>query len=232
MRVQPSIVEQATHNNRVKKGAFMKMKRGLYAVTFATMVGFGFSADASPITFVNYGQSDGITANLIQPNVNSTPGALNEVGQPTPLPANGMSNAGWDPFGTSDLTHNWINIGSPGVSLTFNLADLASSIRNNVLFLVWGSPNGDNTVTFNDGGSLTTSDLGPVANSPNNPSGYILGLNFSPNATSVTFSTHETAFEFAFTSPVPEASTWAMMILGFLGVGFMAYRKKSSLRFA
>jgi hypothetical protein len=35
---------------------------------------------------------------------------------------------------------------------------------------------------------------------------------------------------------VPEASTWAMMILGFCGIGFMAYRKKqgeaSSFRFA
>ncbi len=29
------------------------------------------------------------------------------------------------------------------------------------------------------------------------------------------------------TQPVPEASTWAMMILGFFGVGCMAYRRKS-----
>ena len=28
-------------------------------------------------------------------------------------------------------------------------------------------------------------------------------------------------------SPVPEPSTWAMMILGFAGIGFMAYRRKS-----
>ena len=37
-----------------------------------------------------------------------------------------------------------------------------------------------------------------------------------------------------FAAPVPEASTWAMMILGFLGVGAMAYRRKSgvSLRIA
>jgi hypothetical protein len=28
-------------------------------------------------------------------------------------------------------------------------------------------------------------------------------------------------------SAVPEASTWAMMILGFLGIGFIAYRRKS-----
>lgn len=33
-------------------------------------------------------------------------------------------------------------------------------------------------------------------------------------------------------SAVPEPSTWAMMILGFLGVGFVAYRKKNALRFA
>ena len=28
---------------------------------------------------------------------------------------------------------------------------------------------------------------------------------------------------------VPEPSTWAMMILGFAGIGFMAYRRKSKL---
>ena len=31
---------------------------------------------------------------------------------------------------------------------------------------------------------------------------------------------------------VPEPSTWAMMILGFLGVGFMSYRKRTTVRFA
>jgi hypothetical protein len=30
------------------------------------------------------------------------------------------------------------------------------------------------------------------------------------------------------TTAVPETSTWAMMILGFLGVGYMAYRRKNS----
>lgn len=30
-------------------------------------------------------------------------------------------------------------------------------------------------------------------------------------------------------SAVPETSTWAMMVLGFTGVGFMAYRRKSKL---
>jgi hypothetical protein len=29
------------------------------------------------------------------------------------------------------------------------------------------------------------------------------------------------------TTPIPEPSTWAMMLLGFAGIGFMAYRRKS-----
>lgn len=35
-----------------------------------------------------------------------------------------------------------------------------------------------------------------------------------------------------FATAAPEPSTWAMMILGFAGIGFMAYRKKNRLRFA
>jgi hypothetical protein len=37
---------------------------------------------------------------------------------------------------------------------------------------------------------------------------------------------------FAIASAVPEPSTWAMMILGFVGVGFMTYRRKTNVRFA
>jgi hypothetical protein len=32
----------------------------------------------------------------------------------------------------------------------------------------------------------------------------------------------------ALTAAVPEPSTWAMMILGFAGIGFMAYRRKQN----
>ena len=43
-------------------------------------------------------------------------------------------------------------------------------------------------------------------------------IDFSPASLSVT-------------AGVPEPSTWAMMILGFLGIGFMAYRRKSPSAF-
>jgi hypothetical protein len=35
-----------------------------------------------------------------------------------------------------------------------------------------------------------------------------------------------TGFQTLSVSAVPEPSTWAMMILGFAGVGFMAYRRR------
>jgi hypothetical protein len=35
--------------------------------------------------------------------------------------------------------------------------------------------------------------------------------------------------KFTISSAVPEPATWTMMILGFLGVGFVAYRRKSGL---
>ncbi len=38
--------------------------------------------------------------------------------------------------------------------------------------------------------------------------------------------------QFTVTAAVPEPGTWAMMILGFAGIGFLAYRRKSQVRFA
>ena len=46
------------------------------------------------------------------------------------------------------------------------------------------------------------------------------------------FKIYDTQFSVTIASPVPEPSTWAMMILGFAGVGFMAYRRRSQLRVA
>ena len=71
---------------------------------------------------------------------------------------------------------------------------------------------------------------------------YLKIKNLAP-FTSATFSdgaNDSNAFEFLVgqantVTSVPEPSTWAMLILGFAGVGFMAYRRKNqgaSFRFA
>jgi hypothetical protein len=88
-------------------------------------------------------------------------------------------------------------------------------------------------------GQQLVSAFGPfdVGNNQN-PAGYLISfvLTGLGGFDSVKFSTGDTAFEFAFTaSPnltvtpaVPEPSTWAMMIAGFAGVGFVSYRQKSN----
>ncbi|MGA7015652.1 MAG: PEPxxWA-CTERM sorting domain-containing protein, partial [Pseudolabrys sp.] len=63
--------------------------------------------------------------------------------------------------------------------------------------------NGTGTFSFTCTGCTTASTLSDVA------------ISFGTNGFSVP----------ATVSAVPEPSTWAMMILGFFGIGFMAYRR-------
>jgi hypothetical protein len=49
----------------------------------------------------------------------------------------------------------------------------------------------------------------------------------SPNGLNGAVISNITVDDLGATSAVPEPSTWAMMILGFAGIGFMAYRRKS-----
>jgi PEP-CTERM motif len=66
-----------------------------------------------------------------------------------------------------------------------------------------------------------------LALDPNNATDFVTQLTF-------TGSGNFTGTMTPITTAVPEPSTWAMMILGFLGIGFMGYRRKSqmSLRLA
>ncbi len=53
-------------------------------------------------------------------------------------------------------------------------------------------------------------------------------LVFQPGDGGTTAAQGDFAFVSLTVSAVPEPSTWAMMILGFFGVGFMAYRRKAT----
>jgi hypothetical protein len=57
---------------------------------------------------------------------------------------------------------------------------------------------------------------------PNNPVAFVTALTFEGTGTFT-----GTMMPVTISTDVPEPSTWAMMILGFAGVGFMAYRRKS-----
>jgi len=56
---------------------------------------------------------------------------------------------------------------------------------------------------------------------------YILKLQ-EPNQRLCRYRVNFVGCACASVSPVPEPSTWAMMIVGFAGLGFMAYRRKQN----
>jgi hypothetical protein len=76
-----------------------------------------------------------------------------------------------------------------------------------------------------------------VAAATGSPTSFDLTTSFTNvvfNASAIGQNADITGSVTSFTAAVPESSTWAMMILGFFGVGFMAYRRKSggpTLRF-
>jgi hypothetical protein len=108
------------------------------------------------------------------------------------------------------------------------------------LAIYWGSIDGDPGGNLNsfavtmDGYTLTGKDLvmmgahdgGSQTDPLSNELVRIAGLG---PFTTATFSSTNNAFEFSIV-PVPEASTWAMMALGFAGLGYAAFRRSTKGR--
>jgi len=101
--------------------------------------------------------------------------------------------------------------------------------------LYWGSIDQYNSITITDssGSHVVDSNTFAILNPANGDQGLqgSAYVNIFDNLaiTGITFFSDHQAFEFdnlTVSSAVPETSTWAMMILGFFGVGFMAYRRK------
>jgi hypothetical protein len=137
------------------------------------------------------------------------------------------------PLPGSVSTSNYLSIGTGGSETISFLTP------QNTFGLYWGSVDTFNTLTFSNGLVVTGATIALLFPSGSqidfNANGYIQFTELDP-FTSVTFTSNGNAFEVdnvsaGFITPVPEPSTWAMMILGFMGVGFMAYRRKSSSSF-
>jgi hypothetical protein len=106
----------------------------------------------------------------------------------------------------------------------------------NYVGLYWGSIDGYNSLIVTDASGdhvVNAANYGSVLTPPNGDQGAdgSLYINiFTDSAiTKLTFFSNQAAFEFdnLTVAAVPEASTWAMMILGFLGLGFLGYRKSA-----
>jgi hypothetical protein len=137
-------------------------------------------------------------------------------------------------MGTSTTTGTTYMAVEGGGSETVTFATPQTSIA-----IYWGSIDGtaQNTNSFAvsiDGYTLTGADLvalGAAANgSQTDPKANqlvtITGLGAFNTAT---FTSTGNAFEFSIAG-VPEASTWAMMTLGFAGLGYAAFRRNTKAR--
>jgi hypothetical protein len=127
------------------------------------------------------------------------------------------------PFG--DLTH-YMAI-QEGQSATLNTPILTS------LSLYIGSLDPTNEITFNGAGGYTKSFMGSdlftpaTGNQSNGENNRRFFFNFTAaeKVDQIVFTSGQNSFEFdtigALASGVPEPGTWAMMLLGFGGIGFM-----------
>jgi hypothetical protein len=82
-----------------------------------------------------------------------------------------------------------------------------------------------NTEFVGDTDSLFSNTLGNILNT----GAVFTGTTSDPTFVTGSFGTPGDSLTITdLTAAVPEPSTWAMMILGFCGLGFMAYRRKQS----
>jgi hypothetical protein len=103
----------------------------------------------------------------------------------------------------------------------------------------WGSIDPSNDIKFYNSANTLVGDingnnpilLASLQNSGNQfdylANRYVQFTDAGGTFDRVVITSGQNSFEFTNVNAVPEPATWAMMILGFFGVGFMAYRRKS-----
>lgn len=172
---------------------------------------------SGPFDIVNNGITYGFSGNGAVVGFPSVSGAYaSPAGDPTPYLSTGFN-------GTSGTMTETLTLGG----------------LHNYFGLYWGSIDSYNTLEFYQGtnlvGSIVGNQVGAPANGDQADGNQNRYVNIVSNSSStdfdtIKFVTGSPAFEadnFALTAAVPEASTWAMMVLGFLGLGFVGYRKSS-----
>jgi hypothetical protein len=165
--------------------------------------------------------------------VTSAPGSVGGIsysfsggsGGTSGIYAGGQSIAA-SPYTDANQTRNYFSAEGGG-SVTLTYASPQTSLS-----LLWGTVDSSDTrnlITTNDNQTITGSQilaLCGAACSDGNTEVWVTITGLT-SFSSVAFSDGgANAFEFN-VAAVPEASTWLMMLLGFAGLGFMAYRRNS-----
>jgi hypothetical protein len=141
------------------------------------------------------------------------------------------------PYTDANQTRNYFSAEGGGGSVT--LSDSGTTLQ-----MLWGTVDSSDTrnlITTSAGQTITGSQVLTLCGascSDGQTEVWLTITGLSPFGSLVFSDASANAFEFNVSpanlnrvGPVPESSTWAMMILGFLGVGFVAYRRKNAQSF-
>ena len=214
----------------------MKRASALFGLAVAAAILASAAANAAVVnvtvggnTLLNQGQVSSFAANTYDFNGGPSPFTnVNPGGNLFYTGSVGGQNA--TPFGD---TSQYVSVGT---SATPQSATLLVSSFANYVGLYWGSIDSYNNIlityadnTFDSVNSNLYGLLTPSNGDQGLQGSKYVNIFTDKAIQSITFSSTSKAFEFDNVSiaAVPEPSTWAMMILGFLGVGFVAYRRKS-----
>ncbi|WP_051448337.1 PEP-CTERM sorting domain-containing protein [Bradyrhizobium sp. WSM1417] len=218
----------------------MKMiGKGIAALAFA--VALGSSAHAAVVTVTAgapgylgpanaIGFEDVGTGNITAAGFTRSGVSFSNIGSvPLAITQQGSNGNGANPAGFPS--------GNTYVSVLLNGLLQVSFGLTNSISLFWGSIDPSNEITFYNGntqvgqlfGSGVTPQLTADGNQVSDNSNRFVTLSDTDAFNRVVITSGQNSFELdSFVAPaVPEPATWAMMMLGFLGLGFMGYRKRS-----
>lgn len=154
----------------------------------------------------------------------TTPGDAPQISQVTDI---SVANRDLAPNG--DAT-NFI-FAQQGGSATLNFVSELTSVT-----IYWGSPDTYNTVTLSNGDVITGTEVASAlhfaANGSNANSMWVT-ITDTTQFNAFTATSGSPAFEFDLAGAVttiPEPSSWAMLMLGFSGLGYAAFRRNAKTR--
>jgi fibronectin-binding autotransporter adhesin len=214
------------------------------AVSFGLSVAAGNAASITILSPGNLGPTSGATFNSITattygettPSAPFSNGGADFSGSGVVMNNGGQPSLGLYATPLGDTTNYMAVLGNGSEEIAY------SSLKN-AFGLYWGSVDTYNLLTFFNGSTavatITGSDVQPpmLANGGQTDyaaNGYVV-IGALPFFDSVVVSSSANSFEFdnvlagvgttQFTAGVPEASTWAMLLVGFAGLGYAGFRR-------
>jgi hypothetical protein len=201
------------------------MRRLLLMTSVAACLGFGTGANAAITVSVGSGPNFDAFNN---DSIGSTSGVTRTL--------YGLDS--WTAAGVEDKTVANVFMQPDGDSTNYVFASarrpvtLTSPSSLTTIDIYWGSIDSYNTLTLSNGDSITGADLASLFGLTfdsigNSGQSKWVQITDSKPFNGFTASTSQAAFEFDMAG-VPEASTWAMMLLGFAGLGYAGVRRVRS----